>query len=169
MRLCPGGPRGSLPALLLPLCPFILLLLLAWPRSTVGLEASVVLLGGVLNDGPSTRSLSNASTAAAQPRQLAAESKAPIFSPGAFRKKMQLRGSGNAGDGSPSQEDLAAAVKAVGGDISMPRVVLVGAAAESLTRDARRYNDLRWGFEGYDASYDDRGSTCEPVKHFMCV
>ena len=34
-----------------------------------------------------------------------------------------------------------------------------------LTRDALRYNNLQWGFNGYDASFDDH--TCEPIKHFV--
>ena len=51
--------------------------------------------------------------------------------------------------------------------VSIPRQVYTGEAKQYLTKDAARYNDMRWGFTGYDSSFDDK--TCEPLKHFVYI
>ena len=82
---------------------------------------------------------------------MAAAAKAnALFEPGSFRKKV-------ASVLKPQSKNR--------DNVAVPRQILEGRDAQYLTRDAKRYNDLKWGFEGYDNSYDDH--TCEPIKHFV--
>lgn len=76
-----------------------------------------------------------------------------LFKKGEFRKKVLAK----------SVELKQGAAR----EISVPRHILEGPEAQFLTRDAKRYNDLEWGFDGYDPSFDDH--TCEPVKHFVYI
>ena len=57
--------------------------------------------------------------------------------------------------------DMVKALQPKPKDVCVPRHILTGPEAETLTLDARRYNDLKWGFTGYDNRY--------AVEHLFCL